>query len=74
MVHVKQYAKNELAFKPVYNKTKKSFTSKIDIYWNDTIWKNKKTEHEYWDAPWEIEAFGREIGLYRRFLEHVSPF
>jgi hypothetical protein len=52
MVHVKQYAKNELAFKPVYNKTKKSFTSKIDIYWNDTIWKNKKSEHEYWDAPW----------------------
>jgi len=23
----------------------------------------------YWDAPWEIEAFGRELGLYKMFKQ-----
>jgi hypothetical protein len=22
----------------------------------------------YYDSPWEIEAFGREVGLYLRFV------
>ena len=23
----------------------------------------------YWDYPWEIEAFGRQLGLFVRFCE-----
>ena len=27
------------------------------------------TEIDYWDYPWEIEAFGRQLGLFIRFCE-----
>ena len=23
----------------------------------------------YWERPWEIEAFGRELGLYKMFVD-----
>ena len=26
---------------------------------------------DYWDHPWEIEASGREMGLYIRFINHM---
>ena len=57
MVHVKQWAKNEMyeyykLDEVRFNKTKFN-TSKID----------------YWDYPWEIEAFGRQLGLFVRFCE-----
>ena len=26
---------------------------------------------EYWDHPWEIDAAGRELGLYIRFINHM---
>ena len=36
----------------------------------------KKTVNEnevgYWDSPWEIESFGRQYGLYRRFINHYN--
>jgi hypothetical protein len=28
-----------------------------------------KNEDEYFDAPWELEAYGREGGLVHRFIE-----
>lgn len=28
-------------------------------------------EIDYWDHPWEIEAAGRELGLYIRFINHM---
>jgi hypothetical protein len=59
MVHVKQYAKGELKDYLKVNKSK---------------WKNEihdLTEIDYWDCPWEIEAHGREKGLYVKFLEHL---
>ena len=28
-------------------------------------------EVDYWDHPWEIEAAGRELGLYIRFINHM---
>ena len=53
MVHVKQYARRE--FHPVYN-----------------MWRGKTYNPEkvsYWDLPWEIEAHGRETGLFVRWCE-----
>ena len=52
MVHVKQYARNELHVE--YAK----------------CWKNEfYTKTDYWDCPWEIEAHGRELGLFIRWAE-----
>ena len=51
MIHVKQYIMNE---------TDDGLTR----------WKNKKINSEkvdYWDHPWEIDAYGREQGLLYRF-------
>lgn len=70
MVHVKQYAKNELSY--TYNSSliaKKATKFSLEICWNGQVWKPKKKEHEYWDSPWELEAYAREPGLYHRFLE-----
>ena len=67
MVHVKQHAKNELqsgVMVPARGGLK--MTSR----WQGQIWKPKGKEDHYWDAPWEIEAYGREVGLYKRWLEH----
>ena len=38
---------------------------------NLTVWKGKKVPAgvDYWDTPWEIEAHGREAGMYTRFCE-----
>jgi hypothetical protein len=52
MVHIKQYA---------YSET------------NDTLtrWKGEKVDSDvmdYWVQPWEIEAYGREVGLFRKFV------
>jgi len=34
--------------------------------------KKYKDNIEYWESPWEIEAFGRERGLYTLFCEHYG--
>ena len=53
MVHVKQYARREL------NPTTEA--------WMGKTYNPKKIS--YWDLPWEIEAHGREIGLFVRWCE-----
>tara|TARA_B100000242_G_scaffold281953_1_gene242777 strand:- start:459 stop:944 length:486 start_codon:yes stop_codon:yes gene_type:complete len=56
MVHVKQYAKDELheyTMKKGHRYKGKFFSDKLD----------------YWDEPWEIEAHGRETGLFVRWAE-----
>ena len=53
MVHVKQYARREL------------HPSKE--VWMGKTYNPKKTS--YWDLPWEIEAHGREVGLFVRYCE-----
>ena len=53
MVHVKQYARREL--NP-----------------NKEVWMGKTYNPKnvnYWDLPWEIEAHGREVGLFVRYCE-----
>jgi hypothetical protein len=64
MVHVKQQAKNEL-------QTGHAVAARggLKIYskWMGQIWKPKGKEDAYFDAPWEIEAYGREVGLYHKW-------
>ena len=56
MVHVKQYARRELH--PVHDT------------WCGKTYNPKKTS--YWDLPWEIEAHGREVGLFVRWAEQEN--
>lgn len=56
MIHVKQFATGELRMFPKCSK------------WKDQIWEAGNDELDnYYDSPWEIEAYGREEGLYVRF-------
>lgn len=52
-VHVKQYALGE-------------------INENLSVWRGKRVNSDtlpYWDHPWEVEAYGKERGLFVRFSE-----
>lgn len=55
LVHVKQFARGEL-----YE----------GIRANKFRWQGEWIEDlDYWDQPWEIEAHGREVGLFIRWAE-----
>jgi hypothetical protein len=57
MVHVKQFARGEM---------------KDLLTVNKVSWQGKQYNNEdinYWDRPWEIEAHGRETGLFIRWAE-----
>lgn len=56
MVHVKQFARGEL-----YE------SSRMGKHRWQGEWLSK--EPDYWDQPWEIEAHGRETGLFVRWAE-----
>jgi hypothetical protein len=60
LTHVKQFAKGELM---EYQKKHNSA-----MRWGNEI--IQYDDETYWDAPWEIEAYGREIGLYIRYIDH----
>ena len=53
MVHVKQFARREL--------------HPAKDTWYGKTYNPKKVS--YWDLPWEIEAHGREVGLFVRWCE-----
>ena len=53
MVHVKQYARREM--------------NPHSDNWLGKTYNPKKVS--YWDLPWEIEAHGREVGLFIRWSE-----
>jgi hypothetical protein len=59
MVHVKQYARGEL----------KDFVRVKCVKWKGVIYDEDKLD--YWEYPWEIEAHGREKGLYYKFLDYM---
>jgi hypothetical protein len=57
LVHLVQFATGRLKMFKTFNK------------WNGEKWKGARDEmDDYYDSPWEIEAFGREEGLFLRFL------
>jgi len=68
MVHVKQYAKNELGKEFALPRGGKGL--KIVTRWQGEFWNPKKKEDSYWDAPWEVEAYGREVGLFYKWVEY----
>lgn len=56
LVHVKQYRLGELVQHP-----------------QKSMWKGQAvTVDDYYDRPWEIEAFGRQLGLFVRFAEQCG--
>ena len=57
MVHVKQWAKNEMY----------EYSKLDEVRFNKT--KFNMAEIDYWDYPWEIEAYGKQLGLFVRFCE-----
>ena len=56
MVHVKQFTRKELQHSDSINKQ---------------LWRGQKynTKNRYYDLPWEIEAYGRELGLFTTWIE-----
>jgi hypothetical protein len=67
MVHVKQYAKNELGKQL---RVSRGGGLKITTEWQGKVWNPKRKEDAYFDAPWEIEAYGREVGLYAKWIQY----
>lgn len=60
MVHVKQFATGEL---------KDLMANAHLISWKGSRFDTRNID--YWDYPWEIDAHGRELGLYTRFKEKL---
>ena len=61
MVHVKQWAKDEMY----------EYMNIAGL----VRFKGEKVHMEitdYWDYPWEIEAYGRQLGLFIRFCENTK--
>lgn len=65
LVHVKQYLNNE-----IFDYTSGDVRYKGTLY--DSAW--AENEEAYFDAPWEIEAYGREQGLYRMFCQQAKSY
>ena len=61
MVHVKQWAKNEMYEYMNVAGMVRFKGEKIHMEITD-----------YWDYPWEIEAYGKQLGLSVRFCEHMG--
>jgi hypothetical protein len=68
MVHVKQYAKNELSKQMRLARGGLRIGSK----WQGEWWDPKGKQDGYWDAPWELEAYGREVGLHHKWVAFLS--
>ena len=56
IVHVSQYEKGHL----------KDGTSAFQNIWKGKVWDIR--EHDYYDLPWEREAYGMEVGMFERFV------
>jgi hypothetical protein len=61
LVHVKQYANNQLF-------DYKDGASKFEGW----IYKRSDSLEDYWDSPWEIEAYGRTEGLFEMFVHDMK--
>jgi len=70
IVHLKQYVCGELGAERL--KLMRGGKNVPTTRWMGGYWSPKKKEDPYWDSPWEVEAYGREYGLYRRWLIELS--
>lgn len=68
MVHVKQFYRGEL------QACLKLDEDGMIAYrkWNGEEWHPEPYEDAYFDSPWEVEAYGREVGLYRRWKKSLN--
>ena len=64
MVHVKQHAKNELQ-SGIMVAARGGL--KMHSKWKGEIWKPGRRQDAYYDSPWEIEAYGMEVGLFAKW-------
>ena len=62
MVHVKQHATSEL----------KSMLMRREERWQGRY--IKVDEMHYFEKPWEIEAYGRELGLYQMYMQWKKDY
>ena len=61
MVHVKQWAKDEMYEQLNTIGMVRFKGEKVHL---DSL--------EYWDQPWEIEAYGKQLGLFIRYCENMN--
>lgn len=59
LVHVKQFSMCEMRYTKDHEMIK---------WHKQSI---NSDEMEYWDYPWEVEALGREYGIYLRYRKHI---
>lgn len=65
-VHVKQHALNELSRMRIVTDD-----GNFDMpVWKGMPWVPNKDEVFYYDSPWEIEAYGKQIGMVHRFTKY----
>lgn len=57
IVHLKQYVKGELRETSNFNKSR----------WHGKLMPCTDQNNSYFDHPWEIEAYGREVGLMHKY-------
>ena len=60
MVHVKQWVKGEMY----------EYANPNEVRWMKT--KYDMSDMDYYDYPWEIDAFGRQLGLFVRMCEETG--
>ena len=60
MVHVKQWARGEMY----------EYSAAGMVRFHKT--KFNMEDIDYWDYPWEIEAYGKQLGLFVRFCENMG--
>jgi hypothetical protein len=60
MVHVKQYAHGELY----------DYQNNSKVRWMGKVY--DEDEFDYWEQPWEVDAYGREVGLVIYYKEHID--
>lgn len=60
LVHIKQFAKGEMV--DLLKTQRVRFHNKQYNY----------TKISYWEQPWEIEAYGRELGLYEMYKQDLK--
>ena len=69
MVHLKQHVRNELGEKRIVFKKDEIL---VMTQWKGELWSPRADEDEHYDSPWEIEAYGRELGLAHRYVNYVK--
>ena len=68
LVHMKQHIAGELEFAGI-------IIGQDGLKCKTTTWMGAEFDEEgtdYFDRPWEIEAFGRQLGLFIRWVESID--